>query len=484
MLLTVLVRLSLLRAPLSPDEAGFLMVADQWSPGTSLYGDYWVDRPPGLIALFGVADAAGGQAALRLIGALAAGAAVLSAALLARHLAPSRRAAPALVAALVTAFVSNPLLDVTMVNGEILALPLLLTGIWLLLRAVAGPPGWRAAGLAGACGVGAASVKQNMVDVAVVAVVLVVALLARRRRRDAAILAGTFTIGGLVVGAALLALASSRGTSFGGLWEAIVVFRGQASAVIATQASAATGERAARLALALLATGAPATLLLGARIRWARTSPRAAQDPVLTWVTVVVLGWETLGIVAGGSYWLHYLVGLVPGLALVMCLSLGQPQRRRRPRTAWQPTRPRVGTHPHAWTLLMAVASTVIGLGVLTLHPPARPQADQAVIDYLTTHRAPGDAGVTAFGNPALLQQAGLSSPYPHLWSLPVRVQDPTLTEFADLLADANRPTWIIMSGVSLATWGVDASIAEPLLADHYKTRFTSGDLTVLRRRP
>ena len=64
------VRLLLLTVPLSPDEAGFLLVAQQWHPGTSLYGDYWVDRPPGLIALFGLAP---GPTGLRLLGPASAG---------------------------------------------------------------------------------------------------------------------------------------------------------------------------------------------------------------------------------------------------------------------------------------------------------------------------------------------------------------------------------------------------------------------------
>ena len=49
---------------LSPDEGGLLLLAGQWSPGSSLYGDYFVDRPPGLIALAALADAAGGGWAL------------------------------------------------------------------------------------------------------------------------------------------------------------------------------------------------------------------------------------------------------------------------------------------------------------------------------------------------------------------------------------------------------------------------------------
>src|SRR3982750_230264 len=44
--------------PLSPDEAGFLIVGGQWGEGSSLYGDFWVDRPPVLVAIFEAAAAA------------------------------------------------------------------------------------------------------------------------------------------------------------------------------------------------------------------------------------------------------------------------------------------------------------------------------------------------------------------------------------------------------------------------------------------
>ena len=32
--------------------------------------------------------------------------------------------------------------------------------------------------------------------------------------------------------------------------------------------------------------------------------------------TLALLGWEFLGVLGGGSYWLHYLLGLIPGLVL------------------------------------------------------------------------------------------------------------------------------------------------------------------------
>ncbi len=44
-----------------------MLVASQWTPGSSLYGDYWVDRPPLLIDFFDVADHPGGATALGLM---------------------------------------------------------------------------------------------------------------------------------------------------------------------------------------------------------------------------------------------------------------------------------------------------------------------------------------------------------------------------------------------------------------------------------
>src|SRR4051794_14843007 len=70
--LAVLARLPFLSRSLTKDEAGFLLVGSQWhTGGTSLYGDYWVDRPPLLVSIFRIAAACGGAVPLRLIGCLA-----------------------------------------------------------------------------------------------------------------------------------------------------------------------------------------------------------------------------------------------------------------------------------------------------------------------------------------------------------------------------------------------------------------------------
>jgi hypothetical protein len=179
-------RLPLLTRPLSPDEGGFLMVAGQWAPGTSLYGDYWVDRPPLLVGLFQLAGLLGGSAAiLRLLGAVFVASSVLLAAALARVAVrlgdrpPERPAVvPIFAAATSAAFLVSPLFGASEVDGELLAVPFVLAGLTAAFTAYAARARqsflwWTAAGV---LGVAAASVKQNMLEVFVAATVLLVAV--------------------------------------------------------------------------------------------------------------------------------------------------------------------------------------------------------------------------------------------------------------------------------------------------------------------
>jgi hypothetical protein len=185
-------------------------------------------------------------------------------------------------------------------------------------------------------------------------------------------------------------------------------------------------------------------------------------------VTTAVLGWEALGVVAGGSYWLHYLVGTVPGLVLCAA-SVVRPGLVRRT----------------ALGLVLAYAGSVAALGVaaMALAPIGTPAQDLAVERYLTLHARPGDTGVIAFGDPALLQAAHLSSPYPELWSLPVRVRDPRLDQLTRVLRSTGRPTWVVVDGDSLDTWGVDATRAQPVLERDYRLVQVDGDWHVYHDR-
>ena len=81
-LLALIACLPFINRPAGPDESGFLLVASQWRPGHSLYGNYWVDRPPLLLLIFDLASHLGGVVGLRLIGLIGVVVTVLLATLL------------------------------------------------------------------------------------------------------------------------------------------------------------------------------------------------------------------------------------------------------------------------------------------------------------------------------------------------------------------------------------------------------------------
>lgn len=451
--LAVAARLPFLARPLGPDEGGFLLVAAQWSPGRSLYGDYWVDRPPLLIDFFTLAHLLGATVALRVLGLGLVVAAVLLAARVGALAGGSAR----LGAATAAIFLVNPLLGVHEINGELIAAPLVLAGIVATLEAHHAPTSRTGSArsawlvLAGALGAAALLVKQNELDVLVLLAVGSLTFLGRGSRPAWRVLvlaaAGAAGLTGLV-----LAHAASRGTGPLELWDAVVVFRLDAAGVIRSSASPATTDRLRNLLLALVASGAPFLVL---RLLRRLTDRPGAGAPDLRLATLTVLAWESVSVVAGGSYWSHYLINLVPGLVLAVAVTTSRTHRGRRP-----------GRFPP--TLAFALVSCLVSIAVLLTRPDLT-RADP-VVGWLQQHTRPGDTAVVAFGHPDYLAAAGLSSPYSELWSLPVRVRDPALSEFTAVLAGASRPDWVVTNRTgSLQGWGIDASRAQLVFEARYR---------------
>jgi hypothetical protein len=257
--------------------------------------------------------------------------------------------------------------------------------------------------------------------------------------------------------------ASARGTDPGELWEAVVVFRQQAASVIASSATDTTPRRLGAMLLALVATGAPVLVVVLAR----RLPTRAAAGVVdLRWPALAALTWELFVVLGGGSYWLHYLMGLVPGLVLLTAAACQRPLPARRALRA---------------TYALMAVSTVSALVFVAFQPIQRPE--HPVIAWLDEHARPGETAVVAFGAPTnILQATGLRSPYPDLWSLPVRVHDPELRDLGALLDGADRPTWVVVAGRSLGSWGIDGTAANRILAEHYTRATSTDDWTIYRK--
>ncbi|WP_296605151.1 hypothetical protein [Nocardioides sp.] len=486
--------LPFLERPLSPDESGFLLLAQHWHHGSSLYGDYWVDRPPLLLWLFSLAGHLGpthvtsvGVIApgVKIMGAAASGAAVLLTGVLARQVAPRSRWSRTAAVVLAAALLSSPLLGMPETNGEVLAVPFVLLGTAGVVAALRRPWGRTAALLtagAGASAMAGALVKQNVVDVFVFAAVAAVVLrhrVDRLRARMAGFAAGAVAVLGLA-----LAGAWAQGTTVAGLWDAIVVFRLEASDVIGTSASEATSQRMTRTVLAFFTSGAGVVLAVTLVIATAAVLDRLLHDrrsdapgvggttPSFASPAAALVAWELCAAVLGGSYWLHYLTGVVPGLVTVLALT----GRSARPRT---PAR-RAATLAVAYTL-------VAGVAVWAPHATAAVSvsSDAQVITYLREHAAPGDGVVVGFGHPDIVAGSGLSSPYEQLWSLPVRVRDPDLAQLQRVLAGPTAPRWVVVAGDSLETWGLDpagTANAQRYLQRHYREDVTYGDWHIWQR--
>ncbi|MFT4083702.1 MAG: hypothetical protein QM638_14065 [Nocardioides sp.] len=451
-----LLRLPFVGTPLAPDEGRYLLVASQWRPGASTYGGYFVDRPPLLIGIFGLADALGGGAALRLIGVVG----VVTSVLLAAAIGGRWSALAA------TVFLSTPLFGTTSVDGELLAVPFVLAGVLLVIRSARAPGTTSARWLAiasGACAGSAVLVKQNMVDALVFSLVVLLFRGIRDGWREAAGRAVCFVAGGGLVLAGALWIASRRGTSAAELWDSLVTFRAQAAAVIEAYSPSSTSERFDLLLLSLAVSGAP--LVVVAALLSAR---RPADGVDVRWAGAAMVAWELAGAALGGSYWPHYLIAVVPGLVVLVAAALPAGVERSTGRWARR-------------ALGVAAASSAIAVADLCLHPPG-PGTDQEVAAYVRTHSSPGDTMVVAFGAPNIVHDAGLTSPYPHLWSLSVRVRDPDLTELVDVLRSADPPRWVV-SGTSLATWGVREARGQQVLDQHYREVMSAGDWHVLERR-
>lgn len=85
LVLTVLLRVPWFGTPLGNDEGGLAYVADAGhGGGPFLYGDYFIDRPPLLLAVFRFAAETGGTATVRTVGVFAALVVVVTTTILAR----------------------------------------------------------------------------------------------------------------------------------------------------------------------------------------------------------------------------------------------------------------------------------------------------------------------------------------------------------------------------------------------------------------
>jgi 4-amino-4-deoxy-L-arabinose transferase-like glycosyltransferase len=446
-----LLRLPGLTRPVRADEAGYQLVARAWLPmPDSVYGAYFVDRPPPMIALFKFSDAVGGPLFIRVLGAVACAALVLAAAAVARLVADEHAARWTAVA--VAALSTNVLIDAVAVKGELLALPVLMSSLGLSLVAVR-DRSWRVALAAGFLAGLALGFKQNLAGGVVFAAVLFVAswLAGRLTRPELVRLAGAASIGFAVPVLATIGWALAAGVRLHTLWYAVYGFRFDASRVLSDATDPAPTLRAGLLVL--VALGAGMLLIIGGFVVHIRGE--WADDAPLTAAVAAMLVVDVVGLVSGGSYWRDYLFPLIPGTALCAALLARRASRRGRAMRT---------------VIIAATASTVLSLvGWVAYNAGGLQEYDEHDTGVALREVAePGDTLVVYGGRADLQLDSGLSSPYAYLWSLPMRTLDPDLAELRALVGGDNPPTWIV-EWVAFRHWdGRDGARLEQLVQERY----------------
>lgn len=445
----LLIRAPFLWRPLEADEGGFLLVADQWhGAGTSLYGDQWVDRPPLLLLVFKVAAAWGGSSVVVHLFAAAFNTVLICAAWWVGRIINGGKGA---VAAAVVAAVagSNIMVGGLALTGELMAGTLVMVSCALILQArYRSESPLAALGLAVAAGIFAATaflVKQNFIDAGLFGFALLV--LKPRETWKLMVSFGAGVVAPLAVTA--IWAESDSGPGLGNLWDALFRFRSHAFDIVAHSGSKAPLIRFELLILIFVVSG---MLFLSWQLVVACRRVEHMRSVRLAVLVMWLYG--VAGILVGASWWRHYLIALIPALAIGTALATRREARR-------------LHTH-YAATLAVAAAAaaTLVGLvWQLAGHVPH--YDDQQVAAYLREASSANDGVFLAYGAPDVIWKAGLHAPYRYSWSLPMRARDPHLQHLVSTLRGPDAPTWLVEMG-DFDWWGIDNAAFEAVRADRY----------------
>jgi hypothetical protein len=456
-LATLALHLMTLTRQLGVDEGGFAMVARYaGSGGSYLYGPSWVDRPPGLLAVFVVAERLGPFGVRAVAAALAV---VLVAATAAAADALGGRSSARWAAWAAFALSSSVLLQAHRLNGELAAAAFVAVSVAAVVHAVRTSPtraGTLVAGtVAGAAAMCAVLTKQNFLDGFVFAGVLLgLGSLTRVNRlayRPVQVVttAGAFVAGAAVPAALTVRWAGSHG-GLGALMYATFGFRGDAVGVVAHSSSHAPLQRLGGLALLGCLTG---LLFLLGQLAVAHHRRLRHLEP-LPWAVAATVGVELLGVAAGENFWSHYLTALTPMVALAAGLGVHQ----------------RMSSAPWTRRLVVLMAcSTALVSPVAAVHAVLSPSRAYTTGRWIAASAHPHDTLSVLWTHANVIDASGLRPGYPYAWSLPLRTLDPQVRLLVDTLDEAPGPTWVVRWD-SAHPWGLDpGNRVDGALHAHYR---------------
>jgi len=221
------IRARFLFSPLSTDEGGYLAVARAWFRGADLYGKVWVDRPQGLLVMFGLLDRVGlgNTAGVRLLATAACFVAMIACGHVAWVLAGEKARLPVMWT--VGLALSTAQIEGFIANAELLSCAVGAVGLAGVLLAVwgRGTPDLRMLFLAGIAAGAALTVKQSGFDATFAAAVTVVIAAVRDRWGTVPFLRAAGSYGAGAAAPLSLMLGHAALTGFGDWWWAFAGVR-------------------------------------------------------------------------------------------------------------------------------------------------------------------------------------------------------------------------------------------------------------------
>lgn len=294
----VLARATYVTQALRHDEGGLLFIARRWHTGGEfLYGDYFVDRPPLLMAIFRMAATSEWDQAVRVLAIGAALAFVLAAWHAGTSL--SGHTGGRWSVAVAAGLMCSPAVAADQADGELFGAALVMAGVALALQARTAYASrqWWLAGAAGVCAGAAPLVKQNLLDGLVFLVVLVTVAIAGANGRHAIRTAGAALVGALLPYVVLWVCAGVADVDASSAWREVVAFRRDAFSVIWSHRPQASIDRFGGMVVLGLVSG-----LLPLLAVWfvaARRRP-GLRRPERRAVTALIL-FGTVAVLAGGE---------------------------------------------------------------------------------------------------------------------------------------------------------------------------------------
>ena len=302
-------------SPLTTDEGGYLAVARAWFGGADLYGQVWVDRPQGLLVLYGVLDkiGLGSTNGVRLLALVACCLAMVACGHIAWVLAGERARVPAMWA--VGIALSIPQIEGFIANAELLSCAVGAVSLAAALLAVwhRETPDVRLLVVAGILGGLAVSIKQSGFDALVAGCLAVVITAVHEKWTLRSFVRAAVAVGiGVSVPVGLMVMHAAI-TGFHDWWYAVAGVRLEHKSVLASadwQKLRTTGRAVAPIV---------AVPLVVASVLWVRMFRGRASVAVLlgAW-SLVAAGAFLMGGLFHRHYWVILMVpfGTIVGVAV------------------------------------------------------------------------------------------------------------------------------------------------------------------------